>query len=433
MGEQVYHQGYDSESIQKAVRELNAKAAKKAAETVKASPLIHDSSSTSIPRSYSDCASESSSSARIELTPQGYCVTYRQQKQELEREFQREFAAQFPPESLPVSEKKEKGPGKMTGSATVGSGPNGEFKIDVKARTHFEYDYTFVDTSNEKGCFDVNNSFLADRFRDYGRCVVVSDARVYDIYGDAMRAYFQHHGMGLEVLPLGIDEEQKSLKTVEEVMVFFADVGLMRRETPLLVGGGLITDICGTACSLYRRSTAYVRLPTTMIGMIDAAIAIKVGGNLAGKHKNRIGAFHPHSGVFLDFRLLKTLPQAHVRAGVAELMKIATVEHLEAFELLERYAPDLIKYHFGYADDAPEGLREIALNIAKLCVQKMLELECPNLLEHDQHRAIAYGHTWSPVYELTAKPVPLHHGHAIAIDMTFSASWAANEGWISEE
>merc|ERR1719310_1711234 len=219
----------------------------------------------------------------------------------------------------------------MTGSAKVGSGPNGEFKIDVKASTEYEYDYPFI----------------ADRFREYGRCVVVCDARVYDIYGEGMRAYFQHHGMGLEVLPLGIDEEQKSLKTVEEVMVFFADVGLMRRETPLLVGGGLITDICGTACALYRRSTSYVRLPTSMIGMIDAAIAIKVGGNLAGKHKNRIGAFHPHSGVFLDFRLLKTLPQAHVRAGVSELMKIATVEHLEAFELLEKHTEDLIKYKFG--------------------------------------------------------------------------------------
>jgi predicted O-methyltransferase YrrM len=77
-------------------------------------------------------------------------------------------------------------------------------------------------------------------------------------------------------------------------------------------------------------------------------------------------------------------------------------------------------------------LREIGQEIAKMCVQKMLELECPNLLEHDQNRAIAYGHTWSPVYELTPKPVPLHHGHAISIDMCFSATWAAKEGWISE-
>merc|ERR1719428_2118512 len=336
--EQAYHQGYDSLSIQKAVRELHAKAAMKAT-----------------------------------------AATLQQLK------------AQFAPESRLPEEKKAEAQvfkdGKMTGSATVGSGPNGEFKIDVKASTKFEYDYTFVDTSNSKGCFDVNSSLLADRFREYGRCVVVSDARVYDIYGDAMRTYFQHQGMGLEVLPLGIDEEQKSLKTVEEVMVFFANVGLMRRETPLLMGGGLITDICGTACALYRRSTAYVRLPTTLIGMIDAAIAIKVGGNLAEKHKNRIGAFHPHSGVIIDFSLLATLSEAHVRNGVAEL----------------------IKYKFGFVEGSPAGLREVGQKIAKMCVQKMLELECPNLLEHDQHRAIAYGHTWSPVYELTPKPVPLHH------------------------
>ena len=169
--------------------------------------------------------------------------------------------------------------------------------------------------------------------REYGRCVVVIDARVNDIYGKSMQAYFAHHGMGCEVLSLGIDEEQKSLKTVEECMVFFADIGLMRREKPLVCGGGLITDIIGTACSLYRRSTSYVRLPTTLIGLIDASVAIKVGGNLAGKHKNRIGAFHPHSGVIIDFHLLSTLAEAHVRNGVAELIKISTVEHGECFEL----------------------------------------------------------------------------------------------------
>jgi len=90
------------------------------------------------------------------------------------------------------------------------------------------------------------------------------------------------------------------------------------------------------------------------------------------------------------------------------------------------------KHKFGFADGAPAGLREIGQEIAKMCVQKMLELECPNLLEHDQNRSIAYGHTWSPVYELTPKPVPMHHGHAISVDMAFSATWAAKEGWISE-
>ena len=52
----------------------------------------------------------------------------------------------------------------------------------------------------------------------------------------------------------------------------------------------------------------------------------------------------------------------------------------------------------------------------------MLQLECPNLHEHDQRRAIAFGHTWSPCYELSRSP-PLHHGHAISVDMCFSMTW----------
>jgi len=323
-------------------------------------------------------------------------------------------------------------PDGMKAKAEVSTGPAGEFKIDVEAHTQFKYDYTFLDDDSDKGCFFLEKTYLADRFRSHGRCVVVMDARVYDIYGAEMHAYFNHFGLGLEVFPLGIDEQQKSMRTVEEVLVFFANVGLMRREKPLVSGGGLITDIVGTACALYRRSTAYVRLPTTLIGMIDASIAIKVGGNLAEKHKNRIGAFHPHDGVIIDFHLLKSLPEAHIRNGLSELIKISTVEEKECFELLEKHAEDLIKYKFGFGEGAPAGLREIARTIARKAVLRMLQLECPNLLEHDQHRAIAYGHTWSPVYELTPKPHPLHHGHAIAIDMTFSATWAAKEGWISE-
>lgn len=320
----------------------------------------------------------------------------------------------------------------MKGTAVEATGPNGEYTIKVEASNDVAYHYTFLDNDMDTCCFDMASTYLADYFRSYGRCVVVIDQRVLDIYGDQLRAYFEYHKLGLEVLPVGIDEEQKSLKTVEECMVFFADIGLMRRETPLVCGGGLITDIIGTACSLYRRSTSYVRLPTTLIGLIDASVAIKVGGNLAGKHKNRIGAFHPHSGVILDFHFLKSLPVEHVRNGVAELIKISVVEEPEAFALLEKHAEDLIKYKFGYADDAPEGLHEIGREIAHKCVLKMLQLECPNLHEHDQNRAIAFGHTWSPCYELSQSP-PLHHGHAISVDMCFSMTWAAKEGWFSNE
>merc|ERR1719215_505084 len=106
----------------------------------------------------------------------------------------------------------------MQAKAEVSSGPAGEFKINVEAHTQFKYDYTFLDDDSDKGVFDLKRTYLADRFRSYGRCVVIMDARVYDIYGGEMLAYFRHYSLGCEVFPLGIDEQQKSMRTVEEVM-----------------------------------------------------------------------------------------------------------------------------------------------------------------------------------------------------------------------
>merc|ERR1712054_301490 len=101
----------------------------------------------------------------------------------------------------------------MKGTAVESQAPTGEYTINVEATNDVAYHYTFLDDDRDSSCFDAENPYLADYFRSYGRCVVVIDQRVYDMYGEAMRAYFKHHEMGLEVLPMGIDEEQKSLKT----------------------------------------------------------------------------------------------------------------------------------------------------------------------------------------------------------------------------
>merc|ERR1711871_1054688 len=95
----------------------------------------------------------------------------------------------------------------MKGSCTEGQGPNGEYTINVSATNDVKYHYTFLDDDQDSSCFGFENTYLADYFRDYGRCVVVIDSRVNDLYGEQMKAYFAHHSMGIEVLSLGIDEE----------------------------------------------------------------------------------------------------------------------------------------------------------------------------------------------------------------------------------
>jgi len=312
----------------------------------------------------------------------------------------------------------------------------GHTRIKMFSQKNYEYDYVFNDVATGTSFFDPAKTQVANTFKDRGRCLLIADKRVYKLYKEDIEKYFAHHNLGLEVLELGIDEEQKSVRTQEEVMKWLASKGVARLEPPLVMGGGLITDVVGAACAQYRRDLPWIRMPTTLIGMVDASIAIKVGANLDEKHKNRIGAFHPHQRCFIDFSLLKTLPPQHIRNGVSELIKISSVGDADSFDLLDLAGSDLVQYQFGFAKDVPptkkDFLKALGMKIMRSVTRRQLEFEAPNLMEHDSRRAIAFGHTWSPVYELLPKPFPMHHGQAIAIDMAFSMTWAAREGWITD-
>ena len=298
-----------------------------------------------------------------------------------------------------------------------------ETAFHVEAYEKIDYSLLYVE-----GAFAVENAEIAESYRQFGRCLMVVDETAYGLYGEQMQAYFKHHQIELTVFPVAIKETDKTLRTLERIVDAFADFGLVRKEPVLVVGGGLTTDVAGLACATYRRSTNYIRVPTTLIGLIDASVAIKVAVN-HGKSKNRIGAFHASQKVILDFSFLKTLPIEQIRNGMAELIKIAVVADSGIFELLEKYGEDLLHTRFGHLDGTPE-LREIAHEVTYEAIRTMLSLEVPNLQELDLDRVIAYGHTWSPTLEL-APEFPMFHGHAINIDMALSATLAEQRGYIS--
>ncbi len=278
------------------------------------------------------------------------------------------------------------------------------------------------------GAFEVENAELANSYKNFGRCLAVVDANVNRLYGFQIQEYFKYYNIDLTIFPVTISEPTKTITTFLSIVDAFSEFNLVRKEPVLIVGGGLLTDVAGFACASYRRSTNYIRVPTTLIGLVDAGVAIKVAVN-HGKLKNRLGAYHPPKKVILDFSFLQTLPTAQVRNGMAELVKIAVVSNLEVFELLEEYGEDLLRTHFGYIDGTQQ-IKEVAHRVTYESIKTMLELETPNLRELDLDRVIAYGHTWSPTLEL-APAVPLFHGHAVNIDMAFSATIAEKRGYIT--
>lgn len=298
-----------------------------------------------------------------------------------------------------------------------------ETAFHVQGYEKIDFSLLYVD-----GAFALENTEIADSYLQFGRCLMVVDEAVYDLYCDQIQAYFNHYKIDLTIFPLAIKETDKTLKSFEKIVDAFADFGLVRKEPVLVVGGGLTTDVAGFACATYRRRTNYIRVPTTLIGLIDASVAIKVAVN-HGKLKNRLGAYHASQKVILDFSFLKTLPVAQVRNGMAELIKIAVVSNNGIFELLEKYGEDLLHTHFGYLNSTPE-LRQVAHKVTYDAINTMLTLEVPNLHELDLDRVIAYGHTWSPTLELTPE-IPMFHGHGVNIDMAFSATIAQQRGYIS--
>lgn len=127
--------------------------------------------------------------------------------------------------------------------------------------------------------------------------------------------------------------------------------------------------------------------------MIDASVSIKVAVNY-GNYKNRLGAYHAPIHTFLDFTFLRTLPEAQIRNGFAELVKISTCSHLPTFELLDKFCEQLIEKSFGRADGSSQELIDAADKINYEGIHEMLKLETPNLHEIGLDRVIAYGHTY---------------------------------------
>ncbi|MCM2427188.1 sedoheptulose 7-phosphate cyclase [Streptomyces sp. RKAG337] len=298
---------------------------------------------------------------------------------------------------------------------------------DVRAQQTVEYEVVL--TSDLLA--PANNSLAragisADTPTPARRCVI-TERTVDKLYGDRMRAYFHAHSVEVHWLVLDSGEEHKDIGSVLRAVTAFDSFGILRRQEPVIaVGGGVLTDIVGFACGMFRRGLPHVKIPTTLIGLVDAGIGAKAGVNHAGG-KNRIGCYHPPCTALLDPTFLDTLPDRQISNGLAEILKIALVLDAPLFELLEEFGPLLRSERF-QGRTPPSALA--GDEVLRRAIGGMLaELE-PNLWEHELQRAVDYGHTFSPALEMHAMP-ELLHGEAVAIDMALTTVISWQRGLLS--
>lgn len=288
---------------------------------------------------------------------------------------------------------------------------------------------TFTSIKLVDHVLDPSNLLLRDAYVSLGRCVCLVDQNVEQFFGDLLSQYFAHHGIHLDKLIYRAMEVDKGIATVEAMLGDFKQLGVSRNEPVLIVGGGVLADTGGLACALYHRNTPYIMLSTSIVAGIDAGPSPRTCCDGFG-YKNLFGAYHPPVLSITDRFFFKTLREGWLRHGIIEIIKMAVVKDAELFRNLEAAGPALISSRFGTLDCEPES--EISLLSQKIlggALRSYVAAEYGNLYETHQCRPHAYGHTWSPGFEIEAG---LLHGHAVAIGMGFGAFLSQRLGWITE-
>ena len=196
---------------------------------------------------------------------------------------------------------------------------------------------------------------------------------------------------------IGNGEQYKTLQTIETISQQFAKFGLTRSDVVISIGGGMVTDVAGFAAASWHRGTAVVHLPTTLVGMVDAAIGGKTGVNLE-QGKNLVGAFWQPSAVVCDVDAIKSLPERETRCGLGEVAK----------------------YHFLSGDDLLS--LEMTSRIAR-CVEIKAKIVSDDEREQGGRAVLNYGHTLAHALERSSG-FALAHGEAVAIGMIFAAHLA---------
>ena len=253
--------------------------------------------------------------------------------------------------------------------------------------------------------FNINNHDLLS-FGESNRKLVVIDKAVNEIYGQRLVDYFKTMKVELKLFVLDATESNKTWEYTDKVLQFFEDAGALRREPIIVIGGGVLLDLVGFCCSIYRRGIPYVKVPTTLLAIVDASVGVKVAANHF-ERRNRIGAYYPPIATLLDKKFIATQDGRNIINGIAEIFKLAVIKDIELFELLEESYEQLISERF--------QLGAVPDRVINLAITGMIEELSPNLWERKLDRCVDFGHSFSPIIEMK-NIVTLQHGEAVALD-----------------
>ncbi len=200
-------------------------------------------------------------------------------------------------------------------------------------------------------------------------------------------------------LPAG--EAQKSGEIYISVLNQLAQLGLSRSAVLIGIGGGATTDLVGFLAATYMRGISWIAVPTSLAGMVDAAIGGKTGINLPSG-KNLAGSFHSPLAVLINEGFLSTLPERDLNAGMAEIIKCGFISDAKILDLCE--------------GEPSSNRSELIWRAAKV----KADVVSQDFKESFIREVLNYGHTLGHAIEKHSS-YQLRHGEAVSIGLVFAA------------
>ena len=256
------------------------------------------------------------------------------------------------------------------------------------------------------------------------RAIPAGVQRILFVYQEATAARagqicqkLRDSGYRVTPAPVADAEHCKDIPGIAGLWEILGREGFTRSDLVIGYGGGTVTDLAGFAAASWNRGIALLQVPTTVAGMVDAAIGGKTGINTA-HGKNLVGAFHPPVAVVSDLDALETLPEREILAGMAETLKCGFIADPRILELPAAALRDV---------RSPEFAR--ALGYA---VRVKADVVSRDLREANLREILNYGHTFGHAIEL-CEEYSWRHGEAVAVGMVFAAELARLNGKLDDD
>jgi 3-dehydroquinate synthase len=260
---------------------------------------------------------------------------------------------------------------------------------------------------------------LGDRVRR----VLVIHAAALATSAEAIRADLLAHGYTALLAEVPDAEAAKTAQVAAFCWQVLGQADFTRSDAIVSLGGGATTDLAGFVASTWLRGVRVVHVPTTLLGMVDAAIGGKTAINTA-EGKNLVGTFYPPAGVLCDLASLETMPRYDYVAGLGEVIKTGFIADPRILEIVESN-PSLV------ADPLRAAGSPELLELVERSVAVKARVVAEDLHDVGAREILNYGHTFGHAIEQVER-YSWRHGAAVSVGMVFAAELARLAGRLSD-